>query len=116
MNATNIIIIIILVVILIPAVKTSITHMKGEGDCCGGPKEKPKKKKIEGKPIKKEILNIEGMQCNNCRVRLENKLNEIDDIVAKVNLAKKTAEISYYKDVEKTTIVEVVERLDFKVK
>ena len=42
MNSQNIIIVIILVIIFIPAVKNTITHMKGEGACCGGPKEKPK--------------------------------------------------------------------------
>lgn len=30
----------VLIVILIPAVKSTITHLKGEGSCCGGPKEK----------------------------------------------------------------------------
>ena len=35
----NWIAIVIIVIILIPAIRTTVKHMKGEGDCCGGPKE-----------------------------------------------------------------------------
>ena len=104
MNTTNIIIVLILIAILIPAVKSSITHMKGEGSCCGGPKEKPIKKRIPGKPIGRMSVHIEGMSCDHCRVRVENRLNELDGVVARVSLAKKLAQVSLYKKVDEQAI------------
>lgn len=52
METEDIIIIVVLAIILIPAIKSTITHMKGEGSCCGGPKKKVPRKKIPGKPKK----------------------------------------------------------------
>ena len=48
MNAQTLLIVVILIIVLIPAITSTWKHMKGEGDCCGGPKEKPVKKKIDG--------------------------------------------------------------------
>ena len=44
MNAQTLLIVVILIIVLIPAITSTWKHMKGEGDCCGGPKEKPVKK------------------------------------------------------------------------
>ena len=115
MNSQNIIIVIILLIIFIPAVKNTITHMKGEGACCGGPKEKPVKKKLPGKPGAKLIIHIEGMKCDNCKNRIERHLNELDGVIAKVKLSKKTAEVSLYQDVDEELIKSTIEKLDFDV-
>ena len=110
----NIIVVLILILILAIALPQTIKHLKGEGDCCGGAQEKPKKKTIQGKPIKKVKLKIQGMHCNNCRVRLENKLNEIDGIVAKVSLGDGSAKLSLYSDVDMEEVLEVIKSQDFK--
>ena len=119
MNSQDIIIILVLVIILIPAIRSTITHMKGEGACCGGPKEKPVRKKISGKPKAKLIVHIEGMQCDNCKNRVEKHLDELDGVIAKVKLSRKLAEVYLYQDVDqneiKDTIKNIIERLDFKV-
>ena len=115
MNSQNIIIVIILLIIFIPAVKNTITHMKGEGACCGGPKEKPVKKKLPGKPKAKLIIHIEGMKCDNCKNRIERHLNELDGVIAKVKLSKKTAEVFLYQDVDEELIKSTIEKLDFDV-
>lgn len=115
MNTETIITIIVIVIILIPAISGSIKHMKGEGDCCGGPKEKPVKKKISGTKLRELTVHIEGMHCQNCKNRIENHLNELDGVVAKVNLSKKTAVVSLYKDIDEETIRAVIEGLDFTV-
>jgi copper chaperone len=110
----NAIIVIILIVILIPAISVAAKHMRGEGDCCGGPKEKPIKKKMDGKPIRKIRLTIDGMMCNNCRVRVENGLNAMDGVLAKVSLADKEAKVSLYKEISDEEIIAAVEALDYK--
>ncbi len=110
----NVLIVILLIVILVPAVRTAAKHMRGEGDCCGGPKEKPIKKKMSGKPIRKIRLSIDGMMCNNCRVRVENGLNAMDGVLAKVSLADKEAVVSLYKDIDVQEILNKIESMEYK--
>ena len=112
---TNVIIIIILIVILVPAVRTMITHMKGEGSCCGGPKEKVPKKKIKGTKLGEYLVDVEGMHCVNCKNRIEKNLNELDGIICKVNLEKKQAVVSCYQEVPEDIIIAAIEKLDFTV-
>ncbi|MCR4842309.1 MAG: heavy-metal-associated domain-containing protein [Eubacterium sp.] len=111
----NVIIIVILIIILVPAVKSTITHLKGEGSCCGGPKEKSVHKKLPGKPRKVYTVHIDGMHCDNCKNRVEKHLDAIDGVVAKVKLSRNTAKVSVYDDTPESTIVETIEKLDFKV-
>ena len=115
MNATDIICIIVIVIILIPAVLSTVKHLKGEGECCGGPKEKSVKKKIKGTKLKELTVSIEGMHCTNCKNRIEKNLDLLDGVVAKVNLEKKQAKVSLYSDVSAELIRETIEKLDFKV-
>ena len=115
MNTTNIIIVLILIAILIPAVKSSITHMKGEGECCGGPSERPIKKKISGTPESTMTVHIDGMSCDNCRIRVENRLNELSGVVAKVDLKKKAAKVSLYESVDEQTIRGAIEKAGYTV-
>jgi copper chaperone CopZ len=56
------------------------------------------------------------MHCDNCKNRVERHLDDIDGVVAKVNLAKKQAEVSLYKDgVPDDLIKNTIEALDFQV-
>ncbi|MDO5154723.1 MAG: heavy metal-associated domain-containing protein [Eubacteriales bacterium] len=115
MNTQSAVIILILIVMLIPAVKSTIKHMRGEGACCGGAKEKPVRKKIKGKKQSELIVKIEGMHCVNCKNRIENHLNALDGVVAKVSLEKKQARVLLYQEVDHTKITEVIEALGFAV-
>ena len=115
MSSQDFIIVVILVIVLVPAIRSTITHMKGEGECCGGPKEKPVKKKLPGKPIHKLIVHIEGMHCDNCKNRVEKHLDELDGVIAKVKLSRKLAEVSLYKEVDEALIKNTIEKLDFEV-
>ena len=119
MNGQDIIIVLILLIILVPAIRSTVTHMKGEGACCGGPKEKRVRKKLPGKPKSKLIVHIEGMQCDNCKNRVEKHLDELDGVIAKVKLPRKLAKVYIYQDVDQNeiqnTIKETIEKLDFHV-
>ncbi|MCI5640825.1 MAG: heavy-metal-associated domain-containing protein [Lachnospiraceae bacterium] len=114
-SSGNWIAIVIIVIILIPAIRTTVKHMKGEGDCCGGPKEKVPKKKIDGPKLRELTVHIEGMHCQNCKNRIEKHLNELDGVICKVNLNKKIAVVSLYQEVEESVIKETIEKLDFTV-
>lgn len=87
----NWIAIVIIVIILIPAIRTTVKHMKGEGDCCGGPKEKVPKKKMDGPKLRELTVHIEGMHCQNCKNRIEKHVNELDGVICKVKLNKKNS-------------------------
>lgn len=115
MNGQDIMIVVILALLLVPAVRSTVMHMKGEGACCGGPKEKPVKKKLAGRPKAELIVHIEGMHCENCRNRAERQLNELDGVAARVKLSRKLARLRLYQEVDETQIKDTVERLGFKV-
>ncbi len=111
----NWIAIVIIVIILIPAIRTTVKHMKGEGGCCGGPKEKVPKKKMDGPKLRELTVHIEGMHCQNCKNRIEKHVNELDGVICKVKLNKKIAVVSLYKDVDESLIKDTIEKLDFTV-
>jgi copper chaperone CopZ len=59
------------------------------------------------------------MHCVNCKNRIEKHLDELDGVIAKVNLEKKTAKVSVYKSISesltKNIVRETIEKLDFRV-
>ncbi|MCR5025112.1 MAG: cation transporter [Lachnospiraceae bacterium] len=113
---SNVMIIAVIVIILILAIKGSIMHFKGEGACCGGGSgDKLKKPKKLGRVIATKTIRIEGMVCNNCRIRIQNALNSIDGINARVNRHKGTATIRLGKDVEEAKIKKDVTDLGYMV-
>lgn len=115
----TVITVIVIVAILVFALKGSIKHMKGEGDCCGGGSgNKPKKvkaKHLEDPVIGQITLHIEGMTCEHCVNRVAEALNNIDGVSAKVNLHKKNAAVSFDRPVEEETLCSVVEKAGYRV-
>jgi copper chaperone CopZ len=114
-KSQDIIIVVVLILILIPAVRATLTHMKGEGSCCGGPKEKARRKRLPGTPKHVYRFHIEGMVCQNCKNRIENRLNEIPDVVASVKLSAGSAVVRVYGDTGEDLLRETVEKLGYKV-
>lgn len=112
----NVVIILIIAVIIIFAARESIKHMKGEGGCCGGGSGIIEdKKKLDKPEIGKEVLKIEGMHCDNCRVRVQNALNKIDGAAAKVNLKKSEAVISMSREIPREEFRKVIEDIGYKL-
>ncbi len=106
----------IIAVILIIAVIKSVGHFKGNAVCCGGDAGlvKPEKKKLD-KVINEKDMIIEGMTCSNCSARVENALNSIDCVKAKVNLHKKQANIQMSEPVDDEELRLAVEKAGYKV-
>ncbi len=63
----------------------------------------------------KKIIVIDGMHCPKCKARVENALNEIENVSAKVDLNKKTATVSLKADVADNVLIEAVTELGFQV-
>ena len=116
MNSSTLIILIIVIAAAALALRSSIGHFKGEGGCCGGGETiLPDHKELSGPKIGEKTVHIEGMHCENCKNRVERAINRIDGAVGKVNLKKKTALVSFDRDVSDEEIRKAVENLDYKV-
>lgn len=63
----------------------------------------------------KKIIEINGMHCEKCKSRVENALNALDGVKAKVNLAKKNAVVEIKGDVSDDTLKNTVTDLGFEV-
>lgn len=110
----NFIISAILVAVVLLGVRSSIKHFKGEGGCCGGGGTMVKKKRLK-KVIATKTIMIEGMSCEHCKNRVEQRINDIDGAAAKVNLKKKQAIVSLEKEVSDEQIRIVIEKAGYKV-
>ena len=114
----NIIIIAVIAGVFIYAISGSVKHLKGEGSCCNAgsiPKgHKIKVPKIED-PLGEKRVVIEGMSCKHCKVNVENSLNSLGHINAKVDLSKGQAIVQYDKEVSDEDIKNAVEHAGYKV-
>ena len=106
---STVIVVVLLVVILFFAIKNSIPHFKGQGACCGGGSSE---KAVKPKKLDK-VIRVEGMRCSNCRIRVQNKLNEMDGVNAKVNIEKKTATVQLGKDIPDEELTRAIESLGY---
>lgn len=63
-----------------------------------------------------KTINIEGMQCNHCKMSVEKALNSIEGITkVDVSLENKNAKIEANKEIDDNKIKEVIEEAGFKV-
>ena len=111
----NLIIIAIVAVIVIFALLRFRKHFKG-GGCCGSGSNTIRDKKVLTEPkLGEKVLTIEGMTCENCEIRVENALNRIDGVAAKVSWTKKTATVSYSAEISDEILTEAVEKKGYRV-
>lgn len=61
------------------------------------------------------ILQIKGMSCMHCAIRVEKALNKIEGVEATVDLDSNTAKVSLNPNVNEATIKEAVEDAGYKV-
>lgn len=111
----TVIVTIILVIAAALALWFSRGHFRGEGGCCGDCGGGRDRKKLNAPKLGDKQISIEGMQCDNCRNRIEHAVNRIDGVVCKVNLGRKRAKVSYSSTVDNNTLKETIEALGFRV-
>ena len=110
----NGIIIAILVVVLFIALRSTVKHFTGAGGCCGGGSYRTKKKP-SGIKFRKIFL-IDGMHCANCKRKLEQRINGVEDMIGKVNLKKEELTVYSVREISNTEIRVAVESAGFSVK
>lgn len=75
------------------------------------------KYKKGGNTMFTKVINIEGMQCNHCKMSVEKALGTIDGVVkVEVNLERKNATIESTKEIEDSKLKEVIEEIGFTIK
>ena len=64
----------------------------------------------------KKVINIEGMMCDHCKMKVEKSLLELEGVSkAKVNLKDKNATIYSTKSINNADINNAINKLDYKV-
>ncbi|SCP94871.1 heavy-metal-associated domain-containing protein [Anaerobium acetethylicum] len=62
-----------------------------------------------------KIMNINGMTCGHCQARVENALNAIDGVEAKVDLKKKIAKVKMDREIPDEVLKAAVEEAGYEV-
>ena len=105
----NIISIAVIVLGVFFAVRGSVKHFRHEGGCCGGGSSTVViEKKLEGKVLFTKKAKIEGMKCINCQNNVQNHLNEIEGLSARVSYKKGSAILKMTRDVDNQEIIDKV--------
>lgn len=111
----NYIIIGVLLLIVAVAAARAVKHFRG-GGCCGSAGNTIRiKKTLDAPQMGQKTMTIEGMTCENCEIRVENVLNRMDGVAAKVSWKKKKAVVAYSVAVSDDALRSAVERLGYKV-
>ncbi|WP_311486195.1 heavy metal translocating P-type ATPase [uncultured Anaerococcus sp.] len=74
-------------------------------------------KENEMNEIKKMIVSVDGMSCNNCAKHVKNALEDIEGVSeAIVNLEKKNVEVSYQGDIDEKVISDAINEAGYEYK
>lgn len=109
------VIVVILLLALTAGVLRMKKHFKGGGCCGSGGGTIREKKTLTGPKLGEKVLTVEGMHCENCEARVENALNRLDGVLCRASWKKKTAVVSYSKEVPDALLRETVEALGYTV-
>lgn len=112
------IIVLLLVLICIFSVKSYLKKLRG--GCCGAGGDAPQKKvKVEDRNKEhypyRAVVTIDGMVCANCATRVENALNSMAGVWAKVDLSKKQAEVLSKAPLEEQAVRSAVRKQGYTV-
>ena len=61
-------------------------------------------------------ITISGMTCPHCHVRVEQALNDISGVTARVNAAAKTATVYCENSIDDSTLIRAVQKAGYTVK
>ena len=111
----NILILGIVLVVVAAALLRAKKHFSGGGCCGSGSTSVRSRKKLTSPKIGQTVLVVEGMHCENCRNRVEHGLNNLEGVVCRVDLKKKTATVSYSQEVSPETLKGIVEKMGYTV-
>ena len=112
---TDMVIIVVLLFILAMALLHTRKHFKSGGCCGSGSNTIRSKKSLTEPELGEKTLVIDGMSCENCEIRVENALNRLDGVAAKVSFKKKRAVVAYSAEISEELLKSTVEKLGYHV-
>lgn len=103
----------ICILLLVVAVFGIKSYMKRLAyGCCGSGGKAPEKIKVKDKDPShypyRRIMKVDGMSCGNCAVRVENALNSLEGVWARVDLKTKEADIRMKQEYDDKILKEAV--------
>ena len=120
MNTTTIIIYIIAAVLIIYGVYYTVQKFRGKAksSCCGTPEVKSVRKvddTDEGHYPYRYTLTVDGMKCSGCASNVENSLDNMDGVWAKVSLGRREARVLAKKEYTKEDFDEALSKTSYKI-
>lgn len=113
MRAENIASLFIIAVVIAAAALSFARRLTGRAGCCGGaPRARPKPKKLE-KPIGRLVVRIDGMRCESCRRSVEQAINGIEGVSARVSLSSASARVSFEREIGYAELADAIESAGF---
>ena len=120
MNTTTIIIYIIAAVLIIYGVYYTVQKLRGQAksSCCGTPEVKAVRKvddTDESHYPFRYMLTVDGMKCSGCASNVENSLDNMDGVWAKVSLGRREAKVLAKKEYTKEDFDEALSKTSYKI-
>lgn len=120
MNATTIIIYIAAAALIIYGVYYTVQKFRGKAksSCCGTPEVKAVRKvddTDESHYPYRYDLTVEGMKCSGCASNVENSLDNLEGVWAKVNLGKKEARVLAKSEHSREDFEEALAKTSYKI-
>lgn len=120
MNTTTIIIYIIAAVLIIYGVYYTVQKFRGKAksSCCGTPEVKSVRKvddTDESHYPYTYVLTVDGMKCSGCASNVENSLDNMDGVWAKVSLGRREARVLAKKEYTKEDFDEALSKTSYKI-
>ena len=120
MNTTTIIIYIIAAVLIIYGVYYTVQKFRGKAksSCCGTPEVKSVRQvddTDESHYPFRYMLTVDGMKCSACASNVENSLDNMDGVWAKVSLGRREARVLAKKEYTKEDFDEALSKTSYKI-
>ena len=98
----------VIAVVVIIGIIYTVKHFRGQSGCCGGGGYKPRRKKLS-RVLYQKTFKVDGMQCEHCKNRVEEVVNDIEGVSGKVDLKNNILTVFYAKNVSDEVIKARVE-------
>jgi len=120
MNTTTIIIYIIAAALIVYGVYYTVQKFRGKAksSCCGTPEVKSVRKvddTDESHYPFRYMLTVDGMKCSGCASNVENSLDNMDGVWAKVSLGRREARVLAKKEYTKEDFDEALSKTSYKI-
>lgn len=94
------------------AVIMTIRRFGGRGGCCGGGGGRPKRKRLK-KVLYRKSLRVGGMHCRQCRIRVEEAINDIPGAAGRVDLRRGEVTVLSDREIPDERIREKIRRAGY---